>query len=122
MSRTRLILLLLACLPVALAAPAAATGIADVVGALSSDPVYVDAKATVDVDADKVQTQVRSTDRPIYVAVLPQAAGDNNGGPRGVTLAIAERLPAPAVTLGLVGDELVAISSPGTGLDRGEAQ
>ena len=123
MSRTRLLALLAALvLPVLLAAPAAATGIDDVVGSLSDDPVYIDAKATSDVDPERVRAQLRSTDRPIYVAVLPRAAGEANGGARGVTLAIAERLPAPAVTLGLVGDELVAVSSPGTGLGRGEAQ
>ena len=120
--RTRL-LALLALLPVlVLAAPAWATGVSDVVAALRSDPVYVDAKATVSVDADKVRSQVRASSRAIYVAVLPTAAGDANGGARGVTLAIAEKLPTPAVTIGLVGEDLVAVSSPGTGLEAGQAQ
>jgi LPXTG-motif cell wall-anchored protein len=120
--RTRL-LALLALLPVlVLASPAWATGVDDVVASLRNDPVYVDAKATADVDADKVRSQVRSSSRVIYVAVLPATAGDANGGPRGVTVKIAEELPQPAVTIGLVGEDLVAVSSPGTGLAAGQAQ
>ena len=120
--RTRL-LAVLALLPVlVLAAPAWATDVGDVVAALRNDPVYVDAKANTNVDADKVRSQLRSSSRAIYVAVLPEAAGDANGGARGVTLAIAEQLPTPAVTVGLVGEDLVAVSSPGTGLAAGQAQ
>ena len=120
--RTRL-LALLSVLPVLLvAAPAHATGIDDVVDALRSDPVYVDAKATADVDADKVRAQLRTSSRRIFVAVLPLAAADANGGPQPLVLKIAKKLPTPAVTVGLVGEDLVAVSSPGTGLEAGEAQ
>ena len=101
---------------------ASATTVDDVARALKSNPVYVDPKATVDVDADKVRSQLSSSSRMIFVAVLPEAAGAANGGARAVTERIARQLPTPAVTIGLVGDELVALSSAGTGLGAGEAQ
>src|SRR3954462_15328752 len=90
--RTRLLALPAALLGGLLLAPAAsATTLADVVSALRTNPVYVDPKATVAVDAAKVGDQLRASDRPIYVAVLPTAAGTANGraapppapGPRG---------------------------------------
>ena len=103
-------------------AVAHATTVDDVARALKSDPVYVDPKATAAVDADKVRSQLSTSSRIIFVAVLPEAAGAANGGPREVTVRIGKLLPTPAVVVGLVGDELVAVSSEGTGLGRGEAQ
>lgn len=102
----------------------AATTPADVVRALQNDPVFVqsDAEAAAEVDAQKVRAQLSESSRQIYVAVLPQRAAERLGSARAVAVAIGQRLPPPAVLVTLVGSELAAVATDGTGLGPGEAQ
>jgi len=126
MSRVRLMALLplVAVLLLAGAAPAhALTTPADVAQALRSDPVFVesDAEGAREVDADKVRTQVQEQSRRIYVVVLPQRAADKLGSAKAVAIAVAGKVTGPAVVVALVGKELTAASTRGTGLDAGQA-
>jgi hypothetical protein len=69
------------------AAPAAlATSVSDVAAALRSDPVYVDPQASgqtslTSAQADALRNEIASVNPgPMFVAILPQAAADANGG------------------------------------------
>ncbi len=107
------------------AAPAtAATTPADVAASLRSNPVFVegDAEAATEVDADKVRSQVSASPRTIYVAVLPGRAATALGSARAVAIAVAREVTGPAVVVALVGDELTAASTAGTGLEEGQAE
>ncbi len=124
MTRVMTVLAVLASLVLVGAVPgSAATTPADVAAALRSDPVFVetDAEAAREVDTDKVRSQVAASPRTIYVAVLPGRAATALGGAGKVAVAVAREVTGPAVVVALVGDELTAASTPGTGLAAGQA-
>jgi hypothetical protein len=127
MNRLRLLVLLpvLAVLALLGAAPASAkTTPQQVATALQGNPVYVesDAEHAGDVDAGKVRSQIGNSSRRIYVAVLPARAGAAYGGARGVALAVSHALGTGTVVLALVGDEVTAVSAPGSGFANGQAE
>lgn len=126
MTRLRLLALLpvVAFVLLPAAAAYAETKPTSVAEALRSDPVFVesDAEAAKDVDAEKVRSQIRNSSRRIFVAVLPQRAADRLGSASAVALAISRKLGTGTVLVALVGDELAAVSAPGTGLQPGQAQ
>lgn len=108
------------------AAPASASGDsspATVAAALRRDPVYVDADVDRDVlDAAQVRGQIaRSTQVPVYVAVLPQAAVRATGSERALNQAIGQRLGASVVLFTVVGDSLTGGAGSATGLGPGQA-
>ncbi len=112
---------LLACVAVlALPGTASATTAADVAAELQTTPVYVDPQATVRIDEGRVLDAISDAGVPVYVAVLPSAAANANGGPDGVTALIGRSLGSPAVLYTVTGSTLAAGSS-GAGLGQGEA-
>lgn len=119
-------LLLLPVLLALLAVPGTAlasgdTGVDDVVGALRSDPVYLDPDATADVDADRVRAQIARSQLAVYVAVLPDAAAKALGGKTELNVAIGSRLGAQAVLFSVTGDEFTGGAGGATSLGRGRA-
>jgi hypothetical protein len=78
------------------------------VEALRSDPVYVDPKAELAIDAGD-EARIRSKldtagAGPVYIAILPQAAEDEAGGdPDGVVQAIHDGLGRPGTYAVIVG-------------------
>ncbi len=126
MTRARLLVLLpvLGLLMLIGASPVlAATSPADVAASFQSGPVFVegDAEAAGKVDGARVRDQISASSRAIYVAVLPQRAATSLGSAGKVAIAIAQRVSGPAVVVVLVGDQVTAASTPGTGLEAGQA-
>ncbi len=109
------------------AAPAAAqqarTTPADVAAALRSDPVYVDRQVPAGIiNAAAVRAEIGRASRPVFVAVLPEAAGRAYGGPGGVTSAIGQALGrADAVLFTVVGGTLAGGAGARSGLEQGQA-
>ena len=120
LSRLLPAVLLAAVAVLALPGTAAATTAADVANELLTTPVYVDPRATVQIDEGRVLDAIADTDLPIYVAVLPSAAASANGGPDVLTRTIGSRLGSPAVLYTLAGNTLAG-GSAGAGLGQGEA-
>ncbi len=124
MTRTRslaasLLLGLLAVLVLPGTARATTTG--EVAQALLGNPVYVDPKATVQVDADRLRKEISGASRPVYVAVLPAAAASANGGPAGLTSAIGQGLGDTAILFTVSGTTLSGGAGRNSGLAPGEA-
>jgi hypothetical protein len=125
----RLMLLLGLCLGLCAAAPAApqaapalaAGSVEGVVRELLRDPVFVDPGAPVEVDRAGLQSAVAGAAVPLYVAVLPQAAADNNGGIADLVVAIGDGIgDSDAVVLVVTERFVRADSGPGAA-DRGIA-
>jgi len=129
MTRTRLpaVTILLAVLAVLLVpGTAAATTVADITGTLQRDHVYVDPRATADVDVETLQAEIGRSSRPVYVAVLPQQAADTtDGGATGLNNVIGRKLREAGVNSSILftvtGTTLTG-GSGNVGLAAGEAQ
>src|SRR5689334_15763892 len=87
----RRLTLLTVVVAVLVAAPAAlANSVSDVAAALRSDPVYVDPQTSgqtslSSAQADALRQEIASVNPgPMFVAILPQAAADANGGADGL--------------------------------------
>lgn len=119
------LVLLAPVLYLAVAAPASAalpaTGTSEVVAALRSDPVYVDAQAELrsDVTVADLQAQLSKASAAIYVAVLPAAAGRANGSCTGLLTAIDKQLGRGTVLIGVCGKDFAGVAAPGAGLAAG---
>ena len=99
------------------------TTVAEVVQALRSDPVYVDAKAELrtQVQVSEVQAQLGKASAAIFVAVLPAAAARNNNGCSALITTIDKQLGQGTVLLGVCGRDFAGVAAPGSGLASGVA-
>ena len=122
-TRTLAVSLLLAVAGLLMTGTASATTINDVASALRSNPVYVDQKATVQVDAGQIRDAIRSSGRHVYVAVLPQAASDSAGGAAALTTDIGRGLgDDSAILFTVAGSTVTGQAGGSSGLGRGQAQ
>ncbi len=100
------------------------SNIACVAAALKADPVYVDPKAESPVNAAEAE-QLRSASRrgstPVYVAILPKAAADNNGGVDAVPAAIGKAMAANGVVAVVAGTQF-RVASSATGLSSAQVK
>lgn len=115
MWRARLLPLLSVLLAVVLTAGAAPAqpgddAVAEAATALRGDPVYVDPdaeRALTDAQADELRDEIRSSDVPVFVAVLPADAGD----PGDVLRRLAEDTGLSGTYAAVVGDAFRATST-----------
>jgi hypothetical protein len=125
-ARVLLVLVIAATLAVALAPQAGAGEIVNRAAAgLRDDPVYVDPDAELrltDAQEARLESRIAGVGAPMYVAILPAAARAEAGGDAGEVLSdLHDELGERGVYAVLVGKQFRAGSTPGTGLERGEA-
>lgn len=100
------------------------SNIACVASALKADPVYVDPKAESPVNAAEAE-QIRAASRrgstPVYVAILPKAAADNNGGVDAVPAALGKAMGANGVVAVVAGTQF-RVASSATGLSSAQVK
>ncbi len=73
-------------------------------------------------DRAALRRAIDAAGRQVYVAVLPKAAADANGGPAGVTAAIGRQLSGSAVLFTVSGTTVYGDEGPTSGLGQGQAE
>ncbi|MDP8976070.1 MAG: hypothetical protein M3N28_06875, partial [Actinomycetota bacterium] len=100
---------------VLVAGPASAGALVDrAAEALRRDPVFVDdaAQSRTSVDAEQIRERIRKGGQPVFVAVLPEAAADEEGGdPTKVAAALGQATGLQGTYAVLVGTRFRAASN-----------
>jgi hypothetical protein len=97
-------------------ASAQTSGVLDAAASrLKSDPVYVDDRAERKVDAaaaDRLRRQIRSSESPIFIAILPASATEEAGGkPTQVPRDLGEKVNLAGTYAAVAGNSFRAASS-----------